>query len=147
MIFIGADHRGFKMKEMLKTWLAGEGYEVFDCGNTRYDPLDDYPDFAFSVAQQVVSHPGALGVVICGSGAGISIAVNKVNGIRGALGITREQVVHTRGHDHINVLALSSDYSSDTQVKDMVSAFLTTAPSNEERFLRRITKITNEEEK
>lgn len=142
-IHIGADHRGFELKRHLTIWLTGNGHSVNDCGNTVLDPLDDYPDFAAAVAHAVAADPQSLGIVICGSGAGVSIAVNKVNGIRGALGITPEQVMMSRKDDHINVLALSSNYISAEDAERMVESFLSTAPQLEPRYMRRLAKIGN----
>ncbi len=86
-IFIGADHRGFSLKEKIKPWLSKLGHGVVDCGNKIYEKTDDYPDFSFAVAERVAkqgkpSKPGenlrVAGIVICGSGVGVTVAANKV---------------------------------------------------------------------
>ncbi len=148
-IFIGADHRGFQLKEELKSWLAAKDYQVVDCGNTVYDPDDDFPDFAFAVAEQVVAHSdpdqtrSVQGIVICGSGVGVNIAANKVDGIRASTAVNPNEVRHARKHDDLNVLAVSADYTSLAEAQRMIEVFLTTSFEPAERFLRRLRKIRN----
>lgn len=144
-VFLGADHKGFKLKEFLKAFLIARGTTVEDCGNTVFDANDDYPDFAFAVANKVVATEGSVGIVICGSGAGVSIAVNKIDGIRAALAVTPEQVRDAKSDDDINVIALASDYLTDDQAQGIVASFLETAFDPQERFIRRIGKITEHE--
>jgi len=145
-VFIGADHRGYPLKEVLKTWVTELGYTVTDCGNTVLDPHDDYPDFAFAVAHEVASVKEHRGIVICGSGAGVSIVVNKIDGIRAVLGVTPEQVHDARHDDDVNVIALASNYITEEQAKAIVKTFLETPFDPQERFIRRIEKITKHEE-
>lgn len=146
IIYIGADHRGFQLKETLKDWLEGQGHEVVDCGNTVYDLDDDYPDYTFPVAVQVAADTSTKGVVICGSGVGVAIAANKVDGIRAASALSEEEVRHGRKHDAINILALSADYTSVDQAKALVDTFLKTPfEAEEQRFIRRFQKIENYE--
>ncbi len=145
-IFFGADHKGFFLKETLKQWATEHGHTVVDCGNTVLDPHDDYPDFAFAVAKKVVEQPENRGIVICGSGAGISIAVNKIDGIRASLAVTPEQVADARSDDDINVIALASDYLTEEQAKAIAEKFLVTPFDPQERFVRRIGKITTQEQ-
>jgi ribose 5-phosphate isomerase B len=141
-LYIGADHRGFKLKEELKPWLKTKGYEIEDCGNTKFDPADDYPDYASRVAEGVKnSSHESKGILLCGSGIGVCIVANKYAGIRCGLGIDTEHTRHGRLNDNINVLALPADLLTESQAKDMVTAFLTTDFSTEERFLRRQSKI------
>jgi ribose 5-phosphate isomerase B len=144
-VFIGADHRGFALKEAVRTWLTQTGHEVVDCGNTRYDPEDDFPDFSLAVADLVVRAPSSLGIVICGSGGGVTMAANKVRGIRCAQAVNVDDVVHNRKHDDMNVLAVGSDFTTETEAKSMIEAFLTTQFSGEPRFVRRLSKITARE--
>ncbi|MDR1476516.1 MAG: RpiB/LacA/LacB family sugar-phosphate isomerase, partial [Rickettsiales bacterium] len=84
-IVIGADHGGFELKEFLKKYLDEEGYEVVDAGATKYDPQDDYPDFARAVAEYIGGHRSAVGVLICRTGTGVMMAVNRFKFARGAL--------------------------------------------------------------
>lgn len=147
-VFLGADHRGFALKEMLKSWLSEKGYSVVDCGNTVHDPDDDYPDFAAAVAQKVqqtasngASIEEGRGIVICGSAMGVGITANKFKGIRCGVGINVEDVHHGRDHDDINVLGLSSDYVDPKVSLEMTKTFLETPFSKGERHVRRLKKI------
>ncbi|MBU0579347.1 RpiB/LacA/LacB family sugar-phosphate isomerase [Patescibacteria group bacterium] len=144
-IYLGADHRGFELKEQLRTWLQNQGFEVIDCGNAIYDPDDDFSDFAFKVAHRVSLNPDSRGIVICGSGVGVNIAANKVRGIRASTGINVDEVRHARKHDNLNVLAVSSDYCSLEVTQEMITAFITVQFEPKERFLRRLKKITDYE--
>lgn len=151
MIYLACDHRGFELKEKIKKWLGEWGYEHTDLGNTVYDKEDDYPDFAIKLAknikyqisiiknkEKILNH---VGIVICGSGIGVSVAANRFSGIRCALGFDADQVQHGVENDHINVLALPADYLSEEKAKELVKIFLTSKPVNEERFVRRIKKL------
>lgn len=142
-IFIAADHRGFELKNKLIDWLRSEKYQVIDCGNTVFDPEDDYPDFVLKLAKALSKKKNtrALGIVICGSGVGVSIAANRFKGIRCALGFNKDQIKHACENDHINVLALASDYLDFEKAKDFVKTFLTTKPIIKEKYLRRIKKL------
>lgn len=144
-IFIGADHRGFALKELLKQWLQTQSYEVIDCGNTHIDSEDDYPVFAFSVAEKVATDKNSRGVILCGSGGGVTIAANKVIGIRAAVGVTTADVVHNREHNDINILAIASDETSQEDAKKFLNAFLTTDFRNEPKYQRRIDQISERE--
>ena len=144
-LFIGADHRGFALKEKIKPWLFEKGYEVIDCGNRTYDKGDDYPDFSLAVATEVAKDSTNRGVVICGSGVGVTIAANKVKGIRASTALNSNEVSHAREREDLNVLALSSDYTNDEDVKKMILVFLETPFRQEERFLRRLKKIEERE--
>ena len=141
MIYIGADHRGFHLKEKLEQWLREEGHEVFDCGNTTYDPEDDFPDFSFAVAEKVAADAGSRGVVICGSGGGVTIAANKIKGIRCTTAVHVADVKHNRQHDDINVLALSADFTDFDEAKELMNAFLFVEFEAAERHVRRLNKI------
>ena len=141
-VFIGADHRGYELKQSLIQWIKEKGISLTDCGNSVYDPEDDYPDYTHTVVQNVKkSGEDAFGIVICGSGMGVCIAANKEKGIRCGLGINPLQVKHGRDADNINVLAIASDVVSVQEAKEMVEMFLQTPFSNEERHVRRLNKI------
>lgn len=161
-IFIGADHRGFATKELVKPWLFSLGHEVVDCGNTVFDTDDDFPDFAFAVAEHIrepvmasenvdnIARPGLarLGIVLCGSGGGVTVAANKVKNIRCVTALSEADVKHNREHNDANVLAIATDIFGEDEIKKMIEIFLGTKFLSEERFLRRIGKIhTYEEEK
>lgn len=145
-IYIGADHRGFTMKEKLKPWLKDEGYEVVDCGGSQYDKNDDFPDITFLVADSIAADSGSRGIVICGSGGGATFAANKVCGIRCITANNVEDVKHNRDHNDANVLAVGSDHTLESDIRRMIEAFLVTPFGKEERFLRRLKKVADREE-
>jgi len=140
-IIIGADHRGFYLKEELKDWLQTLGHEIIDAGNHEYDQNDDFPDFASSVAQQVSVDLMSRGIVFCGSGAGVSITANKVKGARACIGMVREQVESARADDDLNILVIAADYTAQDRAKEMIEVFIATDFKGEERHLRRLNKI------
>ncbi len=141
---MGADHRGFELKNKLMEHFQGQNIRVEDMGNYQNDPQDDYPDYAKKVAQAVLQNPeGFLGIVICGSGVGVCIAANRFKGVRCALGFEEAQVTHARENDHINILALASDYADFEKAKRLVDAFLLAQPKKEEKYRRRINKLDN----
>lgn len=138
-IYLGADHRGLELKNKLKAWLEGEGHEVFDVGAGEYDKDDDYPDYAFIVAKKV--QKSGFGIVICGSGAGMAVAANKIPGIRAALIHETALAKAARSDDDINVLALGSDFIDFERAKEVVKVFLETKYEGIERHMRRLDKI------
>lgn len=140
-IYLGADHRGFKLKESLRTFLADTSYNVVDMGAQNLEPTDDYVDVAKLVAQKVAGDKDSRGILLCGSGVGMCIAANKIPGIRCAVGHTRDEVQAARQDDDINILALAGDYLTEKQAFALVDAFLRTEFLPEERFLRRIAKL------
>ncbi len=139
-IALGSDHAGFALKEHLATWLAESGHAVYDLGTHSPDSVD-YPDYAASVSQAVLDGRADRGVVVCGSGAGASIAANKLRGIRAAVAhdvYTAHQMVE---HDDVNVLCLGSRVIGDSLAEDLVSTFIVAEFSREERHVRRVEKI------
>lgn len=142
VIYIGADHRGFKLKEYLKQFLDGEGYEVVDLGNTVYDEKDDYPDFAAVVAKKVSLDENSRGILICGSGVGVDIVANKFSNVRSALAFSPDQAYDSRNDDDTNVLSLAADFLSSAAAAKIVQTWLQTPFADEERFRRRLNKIS-----
>ena len=148
VIYLGADHRGFNLKGVIKDFLQDKGYEVVDVGNSLYDEKDDYPDFAVKVAEKVSRNPEmSRGILLCGSGVGVDVTANKFKNVRSALGITSDQIYDARHDDDVNVLSLAADYMSPEDAKKIVQVFLSTPFSGEERFSRRIEKISQIENK
>ncbi len=145
-IYIASDHGGFKMKETVRDYLAAQGLAVVDLGPQALNPADDYPHYAFAVAQAVASDEDALGILLCRSGQGVSIVANKVDGVRAALAWHEEGAEAGRRDDHANVLSLPSDYISEDQAKKIVDKWLATEPGKAERYLRRIREIRAIEE-
>lgn len=141
IIYIGADHRGFGLKERLKQWLVTQHLAVVDCGNVRLDPGDDFPVFAHAVAEQVVADEDHRGILICGSGAGVVIAANKVPGARCSVGINLSDIYHARAHDDLNILAIASNFVTFEEAKQQVGMFLNTPFEAVERHVRRLKRI------
>jgi ribose 5-phosphate isomerase B len=140
-IFLGADHRGFELKEFLREKLSSEGIEVIDCGAYFYDPGDDYVDWAIKVAENVVANKNSVGILICGSGAGVCFSANKVKGIRAALCYEEEMARKAKEDDDINIICLASDFIDPEKAIRIIKVFLTTNFKNEEKYLRRIKKV------
>ncbi len=137
-IIIGADHQGVELRNVLEDYLIKEGLEV-EVSSLPNHSLDDYPDFAFDVCEKVLKEEGALGILICGNGIGISIAANKVKGIRCARVINNDDAFKAKNHNGANVIALGG--LSDEAAKEIVDMFISTKPASEERHLKRINKI------
>ncbi|MCL4366589.1 RpiB/LacA/LacB family sugar-phosphate isomerase [Patescibacteria group bacterium] len=141
MIYLGADHRGFELKEKLQQRLEDEGFLVTDLGNNHLDPQDDFVDFAQKVAEAVGSDEQNQGILLCGSGAGVDMVANKISGVRAALVFDEKRAWQARHDDNANILALPADVFDIETVWPVVKTFLTTPFSNEERFERRLKKI------
>ena len=144
-IAIGSDHAGFPVKEAIRKHLEGEGYAVDDQGTSSGDSVD-YPDFGKAVGERVATKQDDLGIVVCGSGIGISIAANKVPGIRAALAHNVLTAQLAREHNDANVLALGARIVTPAAALEMVQAFLNTpyAGGRHQRRLDKITQIENE---
>lgn len=139
-IALGSDHAGHPLKEHLASWLAESGHAVYDLGTHSTDPVD-YPDYAAAVASAVLDGRADRGIVICGSGAGASVAANKLNGIRASVAhdvYTAHQMVE---HDDVNVLCLGSRVVGVALAEDLIQAFLGAKFSREDRHVRRLEKI------
>lgn len=144
LIYIGADHRGFKLKESLKKFLKDQGYEAVDIGNDHYDENDDYSDFAALVGQAVSGDPeNRRGILICRSGAGVDIVANKFKRVRSVLAQNPDQAYLTRNDDDTNVLSLASEFISEEAAQKILLTWLKTPFSGEERHKRRLQKISD----
>lgn len=139
LIPIGADHAGFQFKQTLITYLISLGHDVKDYGCYSEESID-YPDYAHPVAQHIVKHPGALGILICGSGNGISMTANKHQDIRCALCWKPEIAVLARQHNNANIISLPARFISEQDAKEMVRLFLETAFEGG-RHAKRVAKI------
>jgi len=140
-VYIGADHRGFYLKEELRPWLEEQGIEVADVGAEEYIEGDDYIDYAEAVAKRVSAETVARGILLCGSGVGVDVTANKIDGIRSGLGFSVDQIRSARHDDDINVLALPADSLTLDKAKDMVKVFLDTPFAHASRYEQRIEKI------
>lgn len=138
-ISIGADHAGFELKEQLRRRLLAEGHDVTDRGTASLESTD-YPDYAASVADDVGTGHAERGILVCSTGVGMSIAANKVAGVRAALGWNEDEVRLTREHNDANVLALGAKYIDAEKAGQLVDLFLT-VPFSGGRHQRRIQKI------
>jgi len=139
-IAIGSDHAGFDLKQQLIAHLEAAGHLVDDLGTDSTDPVD-YPDPAAAVAREVVGGKSERGIVVCGSGAGASIAANKITGARSAVvhdHYTAHQAVE---HDDMNVLALGALVIGQTTAKEIVDTYIGATFSGEERHVRRLRKV------
>ena len=140
-IAIATDHNGVKEKKEIIKKL--DMYEFIDLSKDNND-TDDYPDFAKRVADYVIENPNSLGVLMCGTGIGMSIAANKVKGIRAAHCSSIEQAHLAKEHNNANIIALS--YKQDiNELISMIKEFINTPFSNEERHVRRVNKIIDME--
>lgn len=137
-IYIGADHRGYKLKEKAKNWLGN--YELVDMGAYKYDPKDDYTLYAEKVASSVADS-GGRGILLCGSGVGVDVVANKFDGVRASIGKSPEQVRAGRADDDMNILVLAADYTKEKEAMSMVKAFLETKFSGKARHKRRLSEI------
>jgi ribose 5-phosphate isomerase B len=143
-IAMGSDHGALLLKNELRDSLREAGHEVTDFG-TNSEESTDYPDYALPVAQSVASGAADRGILVCTTGVGMSIAANKVDGIRAALGYRPEEVRLTRAHNNANVLALGAIFTDAATAKDLVHVFLET-PFEGGRHQRRVEKIAKIED-
>lgn len=138
-IALGADHGGFELKEKVKTHLIEKGYEVLDLGTNSTDSVD-YPEFGHTVGHAVADKKAEFGIVVCGTGIGISIAANKVPGVRAALCTNTTMARLTREHNNANILAMGGRIVGDVLALEMVDTFLGTEFQGG-RHEKRINKI------
>lgn len=144
-VYIGSDHAGYELKTRLCEWLGEHGHDVVDCGPEKLDPEDDYPPYCIRVGENVVVHPGSLGIVLGGSGNGEQIAANKVRGVRAALAWSEETAVLARQHNDANVLALGARMVDSDHAVRLVELFLGTPYTGEERHTRRVRMLSEYE--
>ncbi len=146
MIYLGADHGGYELKEEIKRHLKDEGIEFEDLGTYSKEPVD-YPDYAFAVADKVASNkPGNFGILVCTTATGTCIAANKVRGIRAAVGYSEDVIQRARNDTDANILCLGGGAMNHSEAIKGVDIFLKTPFSNAERHARRINKIKAREE-
>jgi len=142
MLYIGADHRGYNLKEALKAYLKELNFNIEDMGAFELNPEDDYPDFAAAVAKKVAENPEEnRGILLCGSGVGVDIVANKIKGVRSALCFDANQAKASRNDDNTNVLSLASDFTAEEKAKEIVKTWLETPYAKLEKYERRLNKI------
>ena len=140
-IAVGSDHAGFALKEEMRRHIEHLDHEVLDMGAYDAEP-SDYPDFAAAVGQAMLSGKAERGVLICGSGVGVSVAANKIPGIRAGLCHDTYSAHQGVEHDDMNVLVVGSRVIGPALAQDIVSAFLAARfQSQEARFVRRLNKV------
>lgn len=144
-IAIGADHAGFALKDHVRDALRLAGHEVMDAGTDSAESAD-YPDFAGTVAHDVVRGAADRGILVCSTGVGMSIAANKVDGIRAAIAFNPDEVRLTRAHNDANIITIGARYTAPEMANEMVRIFLET-PFEGGRHARRIGKIERLERK
>jgi RpiB/LacA/LacB family sugar-phosphate isomerase len=145
-VALGADHAGFELKQLLVDYVRQLGHEPQDVGTTSTDPVD-YPDYAEAVGLAVIEGLAERGVLVCGSGVGASVAVNKIAHIRGGLCHDTYSARQSVEHDDANVLVLGSRVIGIELAKELVAAFLRARFTNEERHVRRLAKISSIEKR
>lgn len=139
-LYIASDHGGFAYKEVIKTFLQKLGHEIVDFGPDELDPEDDYPDYAFPLAQAVVSDH-VPGILLCKNAVGVCIAANKVKGVRAGIGYSVYAAQSMKEDDHTNILCLPAKALDESEMLEILGTWLITEPSDEERHERRIEKI------
>lgn len=145
-IVLGSDHAGYGLKEKIKAYLTSKGYNISDKGTDCEEKSVDYPDFAFAVAEEVTKGKADRGILICGTGIGMSISANKVQGAYAALVNNEEAARLSRQHNNSNILVLEGWKYDIEEVFKILEVWLTT-PFEGDRHLRRINKIIQKENK
>lgn len=145
MIALGCDHGGFELMKEIIEFLDANGYEYKNFGTFTPDSVD-YPVYAKAVAKSILSGECELGIIVCGTGIGISIAANKFPGIRAALCTNSFMARASRDHNNANILALGGRVLGTELALDIVKTFVTTPFSGDERHIRRIDQIELGEE-
>jgi RpiB/LacA/LacB family sugar-phosphate isomerase len=140
-IAMASDHAGFERKNELRPFVESLGHEVLDFGAYSEQPGDDYPDYAEAVGMAVKEHRADRGVLICGSGVGVSVAASKIPGIRAAVCHDAYSAHQGVEHDDMNVLVIGSRIVAVELAKEVVHHFLNARFSGEERHLRRLAKV------
>lgn len=139
-LYVGSDHAGFALKEHVRAHLEEHGHEVVDVGTHSEEPVD-YPDYARQVGEAVAAGDAAFGVLVCGSGLGMEIAANKVNGVRAVQSMDTEMARMSRLHNDANIVTLAGRYIGPEAADAIVDTFVTTAFEGG-RHQRRVDKIS-----
>jgi ribose 5-phosphate isomerase B len=141
-LVIASDHAGFELKEEVRAYLMRAGHEILDLGAYKVEPQDDYPDFAERVGDALIAGEAPRGILICGSGVGVSVAANKMPGIRAGMCHDTYSAHQGVEHDDMNVLVLGARIVGPALAYELVDAFLKAKfISNEPRFTRRFKKV------
>jgi ribose 5-phosphate isomerase B len=141
IIAVGCDHAGFPLKQLVITQVRNSGHEVLDCGAMSLVPTDDYPDFALAVAEAIRGGKADRGIVVCGSGVGVSVAANKVPGIRAAMCHDTFSARQGVEDDAMNVVCLGARVIGPELASEVIRAYLAAKFSGAERHQRRLNKV------
>ncbi len=141
-VALAADHGGFVLKNSLISWLQNREYEILDLGAQVFNSNDDYPDYAENLAEAIIQGKAERGILVCGSGVGASIVANKVPGVRACLCHDTYSAHQGVEHDDMNVLCLGGRVVGIDLAKELVDTFLKARFSNEDKYQRRVNKIT-----
>jgi ribose 5-phosphate isomerase B len=141
-VYLGADHRGFQLKDEILAWLQGRQIPFTDFGAHEYDAEDDFNDYAKKVAVAMTSNTdaGNFGILLCGSGQGMAMQANRFKGIRAAICSSAMEAMETRMHNDANILCLSADENSHNYI-EIINAFMGTKPLPNEKYQRRCAKL------
>lgn len=143
-IYLGADHRGFELKEQIKEWLVVNEYEVEDVGARMFDPEDDYVDYALKVAESIEGNGNtSRGILLCGSGHGVEMVANRFPHVRAILGFNDEVTVQGREHEDANILVLAAEWVNPEEAVERVRMFLQTEKRDDVRYERRRLRMAN----
>ena len=142
-IYIASDHRGVEVENKITEYLTQMGLTVLK-SKMEHTPTDDYVDFAFELAHNVASSDDTLGILLCGTGIGMSIAANKVKGIRAARCVDVDDAFYSKNHNAANVICLSSNIE-EGYLYEIIDTFINTKSASEEKHINRVNKIINYE--
>jgi ribose 5-phosphate isomerase B len=137
----GFDHGGYPLRKTIFTAVSDAGHEAIDLGATELDPVDDYPDFALTVARAIRDGEAERGILVCGSGAGVAVAATKIEGIRAAMAHDTYTAAQCVEHDAVNVLALGARVIGPEIARELAIAFVGATFSGAERHVRRVGKV------
>lgn len=140
---LGSDHKGFALKEKIKTILSEMGNEVIDYGTDSEESVD-YPDFGLKVAHAVADKQVERGITVCWTGNGMNITVNKVSGVRAGMALSSEMAYYTRLHNDANVITLSAKYTPESEIREILEKFVSTEFEGG-RHTSRVNKIREAE--
>jgi len=140
-IGIAADHGGFGLKEELRGRLTAAGHEIVDFGAKSLESGDDYPDYVVPLARAVAAGKVDRGIAVCGSGVGASVAANKIRGVRACLINDHYSAGQGVEHDHMNIICLGGRVTGSYAAWDYIQAFVAAEFSQDERHLRRLSKV------
>ena len=145
-IVIGSDHAGFELKSTIVSYIQDLGHQIIDVGTNNAEPVD-YPEYAEAVGKAILEERADRGIMICGSGVGASIAVNKLPGIRAGLCHDTYSAHQGVEHDNINVLIMGARVIGIETARELVRAYIGAEFTEDERHLRRLDKLSKLEEK